>query len=216
MGQHNERLFGSQTLVRTGLAFGSALLLAGCGAGQITQTDTQLPAVDGGGVHTDSIVISNATLAYPEDTEDHFYRGGSDAPVTMHIANRADEADELLSVSSNVADEVTVDGETTVLAGRAIFVVTPDELDGGPETLPATAVVDSDDVRAASIVLNDLEHTVRPGQSVTLELTFREAGTIEVLAPIAESPDERVLELDEDQYREETDRLGSTEVEVQE
>lgn len=198
MGQHNNRLFGTRPAVRAGLACGSALLLAGCGAGQITQTDSQLPAVDGGGARADSIVVSNATLASPAGGDESYYTGGSDAPVNMHIANRSETPDELVSVSTDVASDVTIEGDATVLGSGALFVVEPDQLDEGGDAVPAAD--EKGQVRhQAAVVLNDLEHAVRPAQSVTLTLTFREAGTIEVLAPIAPSPQERVADgADED------------------
>ncbi|SNR61482.1 Protein of unknown function [Haloechinothrix alba] len=198
MGQHNNRLFGSRLAVRAGLACGSALLLAGCGAGQITQTDSQLPAVDGGGARTDSIVVSNATLAFPEGEDQHHYAGGSDAPVNMHIANRSDEPDELVSVSTDVASDVTIEGDPTVLNSGELFIVEPGQLEEGEDSVLVAG--ESGLLRQqAAVVLNDLEHPVRPAQSVTLTLTFREAGTIEVLAPIAPSPHDRVVEVADDE-----------------
>nr|WP_281373706.1 copper chaperone PCu(A)C [Haloechinothrix aidingensis] len=133
-------------------------------------------------------------MAFPEGEDQHHYAGGSDAPVNMHIANRGDEPDELVSVSTDVASDVTIEGDATVLRNGALFVVEPGRLDESGETVPAA---DDDGLvrNKAAVVLNDLEHPVRPAQSVTLTLTFREAGTIEVLAPIAPSPHDRVVEV---------------------
>lgn len=215
MSQQNHRLFPprSERLVRAGLASGAAIVLAGCGAGQITQTDSQLPVVDGGGASADSIVVSNATLSPPDEEGQHYQPGGADVPLSMHISNSGNADDELVSVSTDTAAEATIEGDTTIIAGRDLFIVDP-TLDEELEERVEQADVEEVTGQQATITLNDLEHTVRPAQSVTLTLTFAEAGNVEVLAPLAPATHEREVEVDEDTYREETDRLGSTDVDV--
>ncbi|MDT5038176.1 MAG: hypothetical protein QOE03_3361 [Micromonosporaceae bacterium] len=65
----------------------AAALLSGCGAGQISQTDTMVPAVPGANVDSPSGLVSirNATISY-NPTE---YPTGSSAPLVIYIVNNS-------------------------------------------------------------------------------------------------------------------------------
>ena len=66
-------------------AVGAALLVTGCGAGQITQTDTQVAAINGTSAGVGTIAIRNAEVSYPETDGDGpaVYPPNSDAQTTM-------------------------------------------------------------------------------------------------------------------------------------
>ena len=55
-------------VVATGAVLG-ALALAGCGAGQITQTDTQVPAVVGANAGVGAIVVRDAYIEFGEQAQ---------------------------------------------------------------------------------------------------------------------------------------------------
>ncbi|WP_139320452.1 hypothetical protein [Saccharomonospora sp. CUA-673] len=65
-------------MIGAGIA-GIALLVAGCGAGQITQTDQQVGMVDGAAAEADTIFIRNAEIAYPDHVQPAAYLEGDDA-----------------------------------------------------------------------------------------------------------------------------------------
>ncbi|KMS89000.1 hypothetical protein ACZ91_22810 [Streptomyces regensis] len=156
-------------MIGAGMA-GIALLVAGCGAGQITQTDTQEAAVNGASAEVKTIAIRNAEVAYPGDVQPAAYLEGDDADVVMSIVNTGEKADELLSVTSDVADDVTVSGTKSVPADTTVSV--------GPEEPQAGKQLH------AEITLNGLKQQLRPGQDVMATLTFRDAGTVEVHLPV--------------------------------
>jgi copper(I)-binding protein len=106
--------------VVTGMA--AAVALAGCGAGQDTQTDSVLPAVSGANGNVGSIAIRNAVIAYPSDG---VYPSGGQAPLTLTIVNTGAEADELVEVSSPVAGDVELAGDRSLSPRRTIIVGTP-------------------------------------------------------------------------------------------
>lgn len=92
----------SRRLVATAaLAAGLGLFAAGCSAGQVTQTDTQVAAVDGASGDVGSLGVRNAMLAYPH--EGNRYQAGEDAPLIVVIANSGATPDKLLSISSPFA-----------------------------------------------------------------------------------------------------------------
>lgn len=170
-------------LGRTLLALGAAVLVAGCSAGQITQTSDQLPAVNGDLASTGPIRVSNAMLAYPEG-EVAAYPKGADAPLVMSISNTGARDDQLESVSSPEATEVTIEGDKLVMAHRRLNVGHP----YGTEPAEEQAMGDAKEIGAVDIVLKGLKRELRPGMTVELTLTFRDAGQVVLRLPI-EAPD---------------------------
>lgn len=188
------------------LAVGVAVALAGCGAGQITQTDTQKPAVNGTGGSVGALSISNAALAFPEGA-DHYYPAGSDAPLLLSIANRGAKDDRLVSVESPAAANVSITGDKKIIARHALQVLaepaaadttSPTSAPSGAHSQPGTSATpsvsptadsdsstDSGEIGTARIVLRDLVRDLRPGQTIQVTLTFAEAGRITLRVPIA-------------------------------
>ncbi|WP_197318887.1 copper chaperone PCu(A)C [Saccharomonospora sp. NB11] len=158
-------------------AVGAALLVTGCGAGQITQTDTQVAAINGTSVDAGSIAIRNAEVAYPETngSEPAVYPKGSDAGTTIWLVNQSGKADELLSASTEAAADVTLEGSRTVPAYRTL-VLGPGQSATGDEV--------SGDPTRGSLTLNGLTRDLRPGQMIDLTLTFRDAGAVTFELPI--------------------------------
>lgn len=99
----------------------AALFAAGCGAGQITQTNAQLPAANGSLGQAGPMAVRNVTLAYPADRR---YRVGDSAPLVAVIANTGQQDDELVSITSPVAAAVvlTPDAPVEIPALRALEV----------------------------------------------------------------------------------------------
>ena len=91
--------------VLAGLVVVGGLALAGCGSGQITQTATQKPTVDGQMAQVGRIAIRDAALEYPVGGR---YERGSDARLRMVVINDGVEPDALVSVSSPLATDVTI------------------------------------------------------------------------------------------------------------
>lgn len=92
---------------------GLALLLSGCGAGQITQTDTQVAAVNGASGNAGPIAVRGAELAYPAGSAQGVFQPGSNAELIVTIVNTGVTDDTLTGVSTPAALGVTIDGSTT-------------------------------------------------------------------------------------------------------
>jgi hypothetical protein len=87
-------------------------LLTACGAGQITQTDTQSSAVNGDSGMAGPLAVRNAQLAFPANTQG-IYEPGSSARVIVTIVNTGLTADTLTKITSPAAVSVTIDGSTS-------------------------------------------------------------------------------------------------------
>ncbi|RKT52218.1 hypothetical protein [Saccharothrix australiensis] len=128
-------------------AAGLALAVAGCSAGQVTQTDTQVAAVNGASGEAGAIAVRDAQLRFPV-AEGH-YRAGDDAPVLVVIANNGTDADKLISVTSDTSGAAEVSGDAELEPGTAISAAAEQgEADGhaatttpksGSSSAPSTA-----------------------------------------------------------------------------
>ncbi|MGK3200658.1 hypothetical protein [Amycolatopsis sp. MEPSY49] len=119
MRLQNRRVLGAGVL-----ALGAALVLAGCGAGQITQTDTQQPAVNGTYAQVKTIVLRDAAVQYP--TSGPGYPAGATPSLTLTIVNTGAQDDSLVSVTTEDGTQATVSGSKAVVAAHSL-VIGPDD-----------------------------------------------------------------------------------------
>lgn len=84
-------------------------MLAACGAGQITQTDTQLSGVNGDSGMAGPIAVRNAQLAFPSASKG-VYEPGSSAELIVTFVNTGLSDDTLTKITTPAAVSVTVDG----------------------------------------------------------------------------------------------------------
>ncbi|TQM15798.1 copper(I)-binding protein [Pseudonocardia kunmingensis] len=202
---------------RAALAAGTligALALAGCGAGQITQTSDQVAAVEGANATAGQIAVRNATFEFDGPVEgDAVHAVGADAPLSMTIVNTGAELDRLVSASSPVATTVQITGDMRVSGGQALAVrgapaapapapadaaaapgeeATPGEEPATGTTPEAAAVaplpIDEGTPGVANIVLSGLREDIQAGRTYPLVLTFERAGELRFEVPVA-NPD---------------------------
>ncbi|NUT94535.1 MAG: hypothetical protein HOY78_21205 [Saccharothrix sp.] len=100
------------------VAAGLGLAAAGCSAGQVTQTDTQVAAVNGASGTAGNIAVRDAQLLFP--VAHGYYQEGDSAPVVVLIANNGGDADKLLSVTSDRSGEAEITGDKDLEPGTAI------------------------------------------------------------------------------------------------
>ncbi|HYZ09496.1 MAG TPA: hypothetical protein VE709_13120 [Pseudonocardiaceae bacterium] len=173
----------------------SVLALSGCAAGQITQTDAQVAAVNGASGDVGPIALRDVVLAYPGGEDVFGYAPGDEAPLLLTIINSGTRTEELVSVSTPAAGEVVVDGMTTIPGG---FVVS--SIDDA-RTRGSSSAGDAADrmlgIGELRIVLTDLTGPIRPGLPTFVTFRFREAGEVTLRVPI-DAPAETLPEPAED------------------
>ncbi|HKS48504.1 MAG TPA: hypothetical protein VJT49_26010 [Amycolatopsis sp.] len=158
------------------LGLGAALVLAGCGAGQITQTNTMLPAVNGALGEAGKLALRNVSLANTENCQ-QAYPAGSDAPLKLVVANGGPKDDELVSVGSPIAASGAVQGQQTIVAGSTLVV-------GVTNGATASQAADTR-IGHATATLRGLKSAIWPGQLTPVTFTFRDAGAVTLEVPIA-------------------------------
>ena len=160
-------------LATCGLA--ASVVLGGCSAGQVAQTATQEPAVNGTSAGTGSIDLRNIHLR-AEQTSD-YVEPGTEVELLFVAANTSpDVADELVSITSDVG-EVTLSGDTAVPVNGVLVVGAPD---GGE--LAALESVEPAEGAEATV---ELSKPITNGLTYDFTFTFQEGGQTTVAVPIS-------------------------------
>lgn len=143
----------------------AAVAVAGCSAGQITQTDSQTAAVTAEKATVGDLRINDAALQNPLDKK--FWAQGSTVPLEMSIANDGAKPDAVQSVSTPAAQKVAVKGQKNIAAQDALTV------DGQGKK-----------VGTADFELTGLKQNIYPGQVIKVTVTFAKAGPVDLRVPI--------------------------------
>lgn len=177
----------------------AALALAGCSAGQVTQTSSQVPAVGGANSGVGQIAVRDVQIEFADRVEGgNVYARGGNAPLRMTIVNAGAGPDRLVSVTSPVASSVQISGVTSIPGGQALVVEgepvvaaetgeETGEESGGSGSATTTAPVPTASeapAEGAQIVLTGLREDIRAGLTYPLVLTFERAGQIRVDVPV--------------------------------
>lgn len=111
-----------RALVATALSVSAALALTACGAGQITQTATQIAAINGGEATSGQIALRNVQLLYPTNTANPPQADDQVELSLFFVAvnNSPDQPDTL--------ESITVDG-TEIQVDPVTVIGDPDEVD---------------------------------------------------------------------------------------
>ncbi|OLP02818.1 hypothetical protein BVU76_08770 [Mycolicibacterium porcinum] len=116
----------------------TAAVLTGCSAGQVSQTATQEPAVNGVNAQAGSIALRNVHLRAPQQKD--YVEPGSEAELLFVAANGSTEApNKLVSIKTTVGD-VALTGNQTIPAGGVLVVGEPD---GQTKPLEKTEAADA-------------------------------------------------------------------------
>lgn len=155
----------------------AVLSLAGCAAGQITQTDNQVAAVDGAFADVgNAIALREVLIPYPPNQQGT-YPAGSAVPVLLTIINQTSSADELVAVSSPAASQVLVLGSTQIPPGSTLISAVP----AGAE--PTSPLV-TGELRVVLITTRPLH----AGLDTPVTFQFRNAGRVTLPVPMAVPP----------------------------
>ncbi|XVV04253.1 hypothetical protein ACQPW3_02185 [Actinosynnema sp. CA-248983] len=149
------------------VAAGLGLAAAGCSAGQVTQTDTQVAAVNGASGTAGAIAVRDAQLLFP--VEHGYYEEGDSAPIVVVIANNGTDADKLLSVTSDRSAEAEITGDQDLEPGTAITAGADQDDAGGHKTTTSaptsTSAAHSSDTHGATTT--PASGTTSPGATTT-------------------------------------------------
>ncbi len=151
----------------------AGLALAGCGAGQVSQSASQQPAVNGTVDTVGNIALRNVFL-HAAQTSD-YVQPGTEVELIFTAANDSpDVPDKLISVTSDVGT-VTLTGDSAIPASGVLHVGAPD----GHDAL--ASVERADEVRADV----ELTEPISNGLTYDFTFTFERAGATTFAVPIS-------------------------------
>jgi copper(I)-binding protein len=137
-------------------------VLAGCEAGNNAPTLEFHPAAAGAYGTAGAVTVDNAFILGGRNNT--LLASGSSASMFLYLYNGSGSADKLTSVSA---------------PGTATSV----QLTGGSVTVPATGAADLSGPEP-QIVLHDLTSALPSGKTVTVDLTFQNAGVLSLTVPV--------------------------------
>ncbi|HMS76669.1 hypothetical protein [Gordonia sp. (in: high G+C Gram-positive bacteria)] len=185
-------------------AFGLAIALgtSACGAGQVSQTTSQEPAVNGGSAKLGALLIRDVTFVWPTDAEASAEAGGP-YDIAFLISNEsATVADKLVAVTPT-RGTVTITGDATINPGKALQAGEfPGLAEDTTKTSAPSSAAPSASASATSepeseagdsdhlkVTLTGAGDTVRVGVSTQLTFKFEKAGEVRVQVPLNAGPD---------------------------
>jgi hypothetical protein len=158
-------------LAACGLA---AVALAGCSAGQVSQTATQQAAVNGTSANVGNIALRNVHLRADQSSD--YIRPGREAELLFQAANESpDTGDKLVSITSDIGT-VSLTGDTTVPAGGVLTVGAPDG------QITPLDEVEAADAAGATMTLSA---PISNGLTYNFTFKFEKAGEATVAVPIS-------------------------------
>jgi copper(I)-binding protein len=164
-------------LAACGLA--AAIVLSGCGVGQVAQTATQEPAVNGTSANIGKIAIRNAHLRATQTTD--YIEPGREVELLFVASNDSpDVNDKLVSITSDVGT-VSLTGDTALPAAGTLVVGSPDG--------QITALESVETAEAAEAMVQ-LSKPITNGLTYNFTFKFEQGGEGTFAVPISagESP----------------------------
>jgi len=152
----------------------AAIALSGCGAGQVSQTATQEPAVNGTSATLGTIALRNIHLRAVQTTD--YVQPGRDVELIFTAVNTSpDVNDKLVSITSDVGT-VSLTGDTTVPAGGVLVVGQPDG---------QVAALESAEAAEAVKAKVDISKPITNGLTYNFTFDFEKSGETTVPVPIS-------------------------------
>jgi copper(I)-binding protein len=152
-----------------------AVALAGCSAGQLSQTASQESAVDGSQAVINNVALRNVRIQALQNGD--YLRPGATVALVLVVINQSpDVADKLVGISTDIG-KVTVTGDPTLRAGGTLFVGTPN----GQNRKAVDAIESAATVKATVA----LDKQITNGPNYNFTFNFEKAGSVSLAVPIS-------------------------------
>jgi hypothetical protein len=160
-----------------GALIGTAAL-AGCSAGQLSQTSVQQSAVDGAQAVINNVALRNVRIRAVQTGD--FLRPGATVDLLLVAVNQSpDVTDKLVSITSDIG-KVTVAGDPTLPASGVLLI--------GPRSGQHKKSVDGVENADAVKATVALSKPITNGPNYDFTFAFEKAGSVSVAVPIS-APD---------------------------
>ncbi len=151
-----------------------ATALSSCGTGQISQTATQEPAVNGNRVTFNNVALRDIRIQAAQ-TGDFLQPGRTVDLVLVAVNQSPDITDRLVNITSDIGT-VAVSGDARLPAGGKLFIGAPEGQRVAPGPLESNT--------AAKATVN-LTKPITNGLTYNFTFNFEKAGQASVMVPIS-------------------------------
>jgi copper(I)-binding protein len=149
--------------------------IAGCSAGQVSQTSMQQSAVDGNQAVINNVALRNVHIQALQTGD--FLRPGTTVDLVLVAVNQSpDITDKLVGITTDIG-KVTVTGDPTLHASGVLFVGSQN----GQSKKSDHAVENADSVKATIA----LSKPITNGPNYDFTFNFEKAGSVSVGVPIS-------------------------------
>jgi copper(I)-binding protein len=152
----------------------AALVLSGCSAGAVTQTDTTVSSVSGSEGQTGQILLRDVTL---DPGPAVVVPAGATITLAGTLVNQGLGDDQLVSVTSPYASQVRSEGTTTIPGNDATRMVGSQPGPVGPPS-PAQAI------GTMRITLAGVTQVLHAGPTYPVTFTFARSGSVTLPVPL--------------------------------
>ncbi|MGA8330856.1 MAG: hypothetical protein WB777_16390 [Mycobacterium sp.] len=151
------------------------MTITGCGAGQLSQTAMQKPAVDGNAADINNVALRNVHIEAVQTGD--FLRPGATVDLVLVAVNKSpDVPDKLVGITTDIG-KVTVTGNPTLPPSGVLFVGNQH----GQNKNAIRAVEAAESVRATVALTKPITN----GPDYNFTFTFEKAGSVNVAVPIS-------------------------------
>jgi copper(I)-binding protein len=155
-----------------------AVALAGCSAGQLSQTASQESAVDGNSAVINNVALRNVRIQAQQNSD--FFRPGATVDLVLVVVNQSpDVTDKLVGISTDIGT-VTVTGDPTLPVGGTLFVGTPNGMK--KKAADTAAAVETAEAVKATV---SLSKPITNGPNYNFTFNFEKAGSVSLAVPIS-------------------------------
>jgi hypothetical protein len=154
------------------------IALAGCSAGQLSQTSVQQSAVDGAQAVINNVALRNVRIRAVQTGD--FLRPGATVDLLLVAVNQSpDITDKLVGITTGIG-KVTVTGDPTLPASGVLLI--------GPRSGQHKKSVDGVEKADAVKATVALSKPITNGPNYDFTFAFEKAGSVSVAVPIS-APD---------------------------
>ena len=152
-----------------------AAALTGCSAGQISQTATQEPAVNGNNATFNNVALRDVHIRATQSGD--FIEPGKTVDLVLVAVNQSPViTDRLVGITSDIGTVTLAGGDGRLPAGGMLFIGTPD----GKNLAPGP--MDANNAAKATVTL---AQRITNGLAYNFTFNFEKAGQATVMVPIS-------------------------------
>ena len=171
---HSSRRSAKLAALAAGGLIGAAAL-AGCSAGQLSQTAMQQSAVDGNQAVINNVGLRNVRIQAAQTGD--FLRPGATVDLVLVAVNQSpDVADRLVGITTDIG-KVTVTGNPTLPASGVLFFGNQNG-----QTKKADRAIEAGDTVKATVALTK---PITNGPNYDFTFQFEKAGSVSLGVPIS-------------------------------